>query len=156
MIQFWPKLDPICGLGQHSLSGKSYIVGSHKVAGPRDSMFIWSYRSEIWQAPRQHSCRGACQIPERSQKSKPKSRGFEVSRDPTIRRLVTRGLGHVPWDISTLTITKGRVAPALWGNVDPTFGRGRKSIWPTSRVHFRSVLDHAEQDLGQWMETLHM
>ena len=42
---------------------------------------------QICQAHRQHCCRSACQISERSDNSKYKSRGFETLRDLTERRL---------------------------------------------------------------------
>ena len=60
---------------------------SREVSKPRDWMLQWSYRSEIWQAPRQQLCRGTCQISERLEKFKPESRGFETSRDLAVRRL---------------------------------------------------------------------
>ena len=63
------------------------FVRSRKVSKPRDWYFKLSYRFEIWQAHRQHCCRSACQISERSDKSKYKSRGFETLRDLTERRL---------------------------------------------------------------------
>ena len=75
-----PELTPSkrqkTGPGLYSLSGK-----------PRYWMLQWSYRSEIWQAPRQQRCRGTCQISERLEKFKPESRGFETSRDLAVRRL---------------------------------------------------------------------
>ena len=63
------------------------FVRSRKVSKPRDWYFKLSYRFEIWQAHRQHCCRSACQISERSGNSKYKSRGFETLRDLTERRL---------------------------------------------------------------------
>ena len=63
------------------------IVRSREVSKPRDWYFKLSCRFEIWQARRQQCCRSACQIPERSDNSKYKSRGFETLRDLTIRRL---------------------------------------------------------------------
>ena len=63
------------------------FVRSRKVSKPRDWYFKLSYRFEIWQAHRQHCCRSACQISERSDNSKYKSRGFETLRDLTKRRL---------------------------------------------------------------------
>ena len=63
------------------------FVRSRKVSKPRDWYFKLSYRFEIWQAHRQQCCRSACQISERSDNSEYKSRGFETSRDLTIRRL---------------------------------------------------------------------
>ena len=62
-------------------------VRSRKVSKPRDWYFKLSYRFEIWQAHRQQPCRSACQISERSDNSKYKSRGFETLRDLTERRL---------------------------------------------------------------------
>ena len=63
------------------------FVRSRKVSKPRDWYFKLSYRFEIWLAHRQHCCRSACQISERSDNSKYKSRGFETLRDLTERRL---------------------------------------------------------------------
>ena len=63
------------------------FVRSRKLSKPRDWYFKLSYRFEIWQAHRQHCCRSACQISERSDNSKYKSRGFEALRDLTERRL---------------------------------------------------------------------
>ena len=63
------------------------FVRTRKVSKPRDWYFKLSYRFEIWQAHRQHCCRSACQISERSDNSKYKSRGFETLRDLTERRL---------------------------------------------------------------------
>ena len=56
------------------------FVRSRKVSKPRDRYFKLSYRFAIWQAHRQHCCRSACQISERSDNSKYKSRGFEILR----------------------------------------------------------------------------
>ena len=63
------------------------FVRSRKVSKPRDWYFKLSYRFEICQAHRQHCCRSACQILERSDNFKYKSRGFETLRDLTKRRL---------------------------------------------------------------------
>ena len=63
------------------------FLRSRKVSKPRDCYFQLSYRFEIWQAHRQHCCRSACQISERSENSKYKSRGFEALRDLTEIRL---------------------------------------------------------------------
>ena len=62
-------------------------VRSREVSKPRDWYFKLSYRFEIWQAHRQQCCQSACQIAERSDNSKFKSRGFETLRDLTERRL---------------------------------------------------------------------
>ena len=63
------------------------FVRSRKVSKPRDWYFKLPYRFEIRQAHRQHCCRSACQISERSDNSKYKSRGFEALQDLTERRL---------------------------------------------------------------------
>ena len=62
------------------------ITMSREASKPRDCVFKLSYRSEIWQTPRKHCCRDACQISERSDNSKPISRGFEISWDVVVRR----------------------------------------------------------------------
>ena len=61
------------------------IVKSRQVSKARDRGLNCSYRFEIWQAHR--CCRGACQISERSDNSKYKSRGFGTLRDLMVRRL---------------------------------------------------------------------
>ena len=63
------------------------FIRSREVSKPRDWYFKLFNRIEIWQAHRQHCCRSACQISERSDNSKYKSRGFETLRDLTERRL---------------------------------------------------------------------
>ena len=64
------------------------IAESRELSTPRDWMLWWSYGSEIWQSSRQRCCQCAyrCQISERLEKPKPKSRGFETSRDLAVRR----------------------------------------------------------------------
>ena len=62
-----------------------------------------SDRSEIWQAPRQHCCRCACQISKWCDHLNYQCRGFETSRDLTVRRLVRywngamAALCHIWW-----------------------------------------------------------
>ena len=58
-----------------------------QVSKLRDLYLEFSDRFEIWQAHRQHCCWGACQISERSDNSKYKSRGFETLCDLMIRHL---------------------------------------------------------------------
>ena len=60
---------------------------SRKVSKLRDLYSELSDRSEIWQALRQQCCRCACRISKRYDNLKYQSRGFETSRDLTIRRL---------------------------------------------------------------------
>ena len=79
----WPR---DCRASVHQ-AVRRLTAKSREVSKPRDWMLQWSYRSEIWQAPRQQRCRGTCQISERLEKSKPESRGFEASRDLAVRRL---------------------------------------------------------------------
>ena len=64
------------------------IVRSREVSKPRDRQFKLSYRCEIWLACRQQCCLCACQISQRSDYSKYKSRGVETSQDLMIRRLI--------------------------------------------------------------------
>ena len=64
------------------------IVKSRKVSKPRDRDLKTSYRFEILQAHRQHCCRCACQISERWDNFKYKSRGFKALRDLFIRRFM--------------------------------------------------------------------
>ena len=68
------------------------IERSRKVSKPRDLYLELSDRSEIRQALRQHCCRCACQI-SKQYNLKYQSRGFETSRDLTIRRL----FGYWDW-----------------------------------------------------------
>ena len=76
------------------------FVRSRKVSKPREWYFKLSYRFEIWQAHRQQCCRSACQISERSDNSKYKSRGFVTSRDLTKRRLFGYWDGaQIPWSL---------------------------------------------------------
>ena len=88
------------------------FVRSRKVSKPRYWYFKLWYRFEIWQAHRQHCCRSACQISERSDNSKYKSRGFETLRDLTERRL----FGY--WDGAQWTWPNSfRVALTHWGRM---------------------------------------
>ena len=56
---------------------RCFIVRSHEISKPRDWLFKLWHRFGSWQAHRHQCCRGACQISERSDNSKYKSRGFE-------------------------------------------------------------------------------
>ena len=67
---------------------RRFIVRSRGVSKPRDWWIKLSRRFEIWQVLWQPCCCGACQVSERSDNSKYKSRGFETLRDLTVRRLV--------------------------------------------------------------------
>ena len=66
----------------------SPMTRSREVSKSRDLDFECFNSSEIWQAHRQQCCRCACQILERYDNCNMKSRGFETSRDLTIKRLV--------------------------------------------------------------------
>ena len=79
LCYYWPPFQyPI----------RRLIVRSREVSKPRDRQFKLSHRCEIWPAHRQQCCRGVCQISQRSDYSKHKSRGIETSRYLTIRRLI--------------------------------------------------------------------
>ena len=82
---FWVTITILWAPSQYPK--RRLFVRSRKVSKPRDWYFKLSYRFEIWQAHRQHCCRSACQISERSDNSKYKSRGFETLRDLTERCL---------------------------------------------------------------------
>ena len=78
-----PRRSIRIGIQRHySLSGKT----SREVSKSRDSGLDFSNPSGIWQAPRQQCCRNACQMSERYDHYSIKSRGFETSRDRTVRR----------------------------------------------------------------------
>ena len=108
-------------------------VRSRKVSKPRDWYFKLSYRFEIWQAHRQHCCRSACQISERSDNSKYKSRGFETLRDLTERRL----FGYWDGALDPTTRVLGLIAyPAVvvlgrWHSMGTHGHRHRHRHWHT-------------------------
>ena len=54
------------------------IIRSRKVSNPRDLYLELSDRSEIWQAPRQRCCRGACGISKWFQHFNTQSHAFEI------------------------------------------------------------------------------
>ena len=87
-------------------------VRSRQVSKPRDWYLKLSYRFEIWQAHRQHCCRRACQISERSDNSKYKSRGFETLWDLTKRRLFGYWDGAQPMP-AVISVNKSRVHAKL-------------------------------------------
>ena len=60
------KLDQVITWALSQYPKRRLSVRSRKVSKPRDWYFKLSYRFEIWQAHRQHCCRSACQISERS------------------------------------------------------------------------------------------
>ena len=60
------------------------IVRSRDVLKLRDWLLKLLQGSEIWQAPRQQCCRGACQISKLSHNSKYKSRDFDTLRYLTV------------------------------------------------------------------------
>ena len=64
------------------------VERSCEVLKPWVLYFKLSDHFEIWQAPRQHCCRSACQITERYINSNYQSRGFETSLNLTMRRLI--------------------------------------------------------------------
>ena len=67
---------------------RRHIVRSLEVSKPRGLWLESSNRPGIWQAPRQHCCRGSSQISTRCDNSNHQYRGFETTRDLTIRRLI--------------------------------------------------------------------
>ena len=87
------RLQPQRSWAPSQYTNRNLFVRSRKISKPRDWYFKLSYRFEIWQAHRQHCCRCACQISERSDNSEYKSRGFETLRNLTERRLFGYGDG---------------------------------------------------------------
>ena len=70
------------------IEGSNATTRSRKFSNPRDCLLKYSYCFDIWRAARQHCCRAACQISERLDDSKHRSRAFEALRDLTIRHLI--------------------------------------------------------------------
>ena len=60
---------------------------SREVSKPPDPGLDFSNRSEIWQAPRQHPCRDACEMSERYDHYNTQPREFKTSRNLVVRRL---------------------------------------------------------------------
>ena len=84
----WFEVDSyLHSQGPVSISEKtSYYRISQNLEAVR-FLFRIASRSEIWQPHRHHCCRCACQISKRCDNLNYQSRGFETSRDLTIRRL---------------------------------------------------------------------
>ena len=82
------SMDHIAVWAPSQYTKRRLFVRSREVSKSRDWYFKLLHRFEIWQAHRQPCCRSACQISERSDNSKYKSRGFETLRDLTERRLI--------------------------------------------------------------------
>ena len=124
------------------------IVRSRKVSNEQDLYLGLSDRSKIWQAPRQHCCRGACQISKRCDDLHCQSRGFETSRDLTIRRLIGYWNGALS-HIDDMPSWSWRTYPAAHPGclADTTLRRppSQSSWWQTSwlpgssecALHFR-------------------
>ena len=74
------------------------IVRSRKVSKQWDLYWELSDCSDIWHAPRQQCCRGVCRISKWCDNSNYQSRGFESSRDLTIRRLI----GYWNWALLSI------------------------------------------------------
>ena len=100
---------------------RRFIVRSRKASKPRDLYLESSDRSEIWQAPRQQCCRSANQISKRCDNLNHRSRGFEILRDLTIRRLIGYWNGalecfiEVLWTINQYWIRYNGLVP--WGTL---------------------------------------
>ena len=73
----WSQQPAVVSRALSQYPKRRLFVRSRKVSKPRDWYFKLSY----------HCCRSACQISERSDNSKYKSRGFETLRDLTEWRL---------------------------------------------------------------------
>ena len=82
----------------YSLRGR-LIARSREVSKSRDFGLDISNRSEIWQAPRQQRCQDVCQISDRYDYYSNQSRGFEISRD-----LSVRGSSAQSWRYKIVTV----------------------------------------------------
>ena len=110
-------------------------VRSRKVSKPRDYMLQWSYRSEIWQAPRQQSCRCACQNSKRYDNLKYQSRGFETLRYLTLRYLTERRLfGY--WDGAQIS-TQCRISVQINWVVTNRWIAARRIVQTVSEIGHR-------------------
>ena len=114
------------------------FVRSRKVSKPRDLYLELSDRSEILQALGQQCCRCACYISKRYDNLKYQSRGFEILRDLTKRRLFGYWDGAlVVQGMSRASIHQEDIQGSFWVGTQPmrhgvTFERrlpfaGRKS-----------------------------
>ena len=86
-LQLWSYLS-------HGFRAMFLIAKSRKVSKSRDLYLELYDRFDIWQAPRQQCCRGACQISKRWDNSNYQSCVFETSRDLTIRRFIRYWKGN--------------------------------------------------------------
>ena len=67
--------------GTYSRSGRRCLIArSRKVSKPRDWIWKYTYRLEIWQATRQQCCRDASNISQRLGNGEPISLTFKISR----------------------------------------------------------------------------
>ena len=78
-------------------------IRSRKISKPSHLYLELFDRFEIWQAPRQHCCRCACQITKRYDTSNYQSRWLETSRDLIIRRLIGYWNGALGFNIIMLS-----------------------------------------------------
>ena len=85
-----PRHEPVMTQGPVQYPIGRLFVRSRKFSKPRDLHLHskLSDRSKIWRVPRQDSCRSAYQISKRCDDLNYKSRGFETSRDLTIKCLI--------------------------------------------------------------------
>ena len=101
---------------------------------PRDLYLELYDRSEILHAPRQQCCRSACQISKWWDNSNYLSRGFESSRDLTIRRLI----GY--WNRS-LAANEFALWDGVWNITALTFGPCLSRRW-LDDIQVGSLEDH--------------
>ena len=123
--------------GPVSISEKTTFVRSRKVSKPWDLYLELSDRSEIWQALRQHWCRCACQISKRYDNLKYQSRGFEISRDLTKRRLFGYWDGAQDSTGSQRSVPMGVLSTSWWQQRDIY-------LMTKSLPHVGNIITHVE------------
>ena len=105
-----PRNQESCARSRASCQNpiRRLTVKSRKVSKPRDLYLELYDRSEIWQAHRQQGSRSACQISKRCDNLNYQSRGFEISWDLTIRRLI------VYWNAARVSRSSNYIPQYLW------------------------------------------
>ena len=77
-----------------------HLVGgsprSREALKPRDEGLDFSYRTEIWEAPRQYGCWDSCKISVRYDHYYIQSHGVETPWELASQRLINRGPGLFP------------------------------------------------------------
>ena len=121
----WPHINPFPGhQGVYSLCRKTSCTKPRKFSQLWDISLAWSNHSDIWQASRQHCCRDACQISEKSIPVNTQSWSFAILQNLTI---------------SLLSVYTPQTPPYICQGHHHTTSGPVKSITPTRRREGASV-----------------